>query len=433
MERVYSAFFSSERRSDPPELTAAVLQLHNKTQKSEKQRSLLRSGVDADRRRDESDNDADRRRDESDNEAKRHASLRRQELHDMAIDWICVTKDFKIAFRAAVRAFLLAYGAKAFTAVLLTMRKWSSLEYGYTDAARLLLKQDTLRFAFFGGSLVGIFRVTELVARIARGGDRDTVNLAIAGAVSGLTLLLDSPSRRSTISLYIFVRMLDIVCRHLVTIGVMPTWRHSTELLFAISNAVLIYGFVVDPTVLSNSYYQWICRIGAVTDHGLEYVIRCRMRGELDVHGHQLPFRLCQPHLHTESCITHAVKNWFHGFGRSMQIYLPVHFLPAILLRYQQMKRAPVATIARTSYAALRSSAFLTSHQTVVKLVICTARKAFHKDFIATSLVAGVATSGALYFEHTKRRFELMLYCFPRALEIVWRLLKRHGLPRTLF
>ncbi|EEY65879.1 uncharacterized protein PITG_03408 [Phytophthora infestans T30-4] len=249
MERIYSAFFTLERRRESPKLTAAVLELHNETQKSQRQPPFMRPGGDGVSRRPDTEN-------ESLHEAKRHASARRQDMQNMVMSWTSVKKDLEAACQAAARAFLLAYGAKAFTAVLLASRKWSSLEYGYADAARLLLKGDTLRFGAFFGSLVGIFRVTELAARAARGGERDAVNLAIAGAVSGSALLLDSPSRRSTISLYIFVRMLDV------------------------------------------GYYHWICRIGAVNHHGLEYTIRQRMRGQLDTHGNPLPFRLCQPHYH---------------------------------------------------------------------------------------------------------------------------------------
>ncbi|EGZ28254.1 hypothetical protein PHYSODRAFT_466946 [Phytophthora sojae] len=249
MERIYSAFFTSERRREPQELTAAALELHNETQKAHKP-LLPRPGADGGRRRPDADAD------ESMADAKRHAAARRQDLQQLTMDWASVKKDLEAACQAAARAFLLAYGAKAFTAVLLASRKWSSLEYGYADAARLLLRGDTLRFGAFFGSLVGIFRVTELVTRAARGGQRDAVNLAIAGAVSGSALLLDSPSRRNTISLYIFVRMLDV------------------------------------------GYYQWICRIGAVNHHGLEYTVRQRMRGQLDAHGKPLPFRLCQPHYH---------------------------------------------------------------------------------------------------------------------------------------
>ncbi|KAH7479145.1 hypothetical protein PRIC1_009303 [Phytophthora ramorum] len=423
MERIYSAFFTSERRREPPELTAAALALHDETQKSQKSSPLL---LPADEGRRRSDADGE----ESTAAARRHATARRQDLQKMTMDRVSVKKDLKAACQAAARAFLLAYGAKAFTAVLLASRKWSSLEYGYADAARLLLKGDTLRFGAFLGSLVGVFRVTELAARAARGGQRDAVNLAIAGAISGSALLLDSPSRRNTISLYIFVRMLDVVCRHLTSIGVLPTWRYSSEMLFALSNAAIMYSFVVDPSLLPKGYYQWICRIGAVNHQGLEYTVRQRMHGQLDARGQPIPFRLCQPHYHMESCVTHAIKEWVNGLGRSMQIYLPVHFLPAMIFRFQQLQGAPVSTTARISYAALCSSAFLTSYQTVVKLVICTARNAFHRDFAASSLVAGVATGGALFFEHSKRRFELMLYCFPRALDIVWQLLRRRGLVR---
>lgn len=35
-----------------------------------------------------------------------------------------------------------------------------------------------------------------------------------------------------------------------------------------------------------------------------------------------------------------------------------------------------------------------------------------------------------MFFEDPKRRFELMLYCVPHAMEIVWKVLKRRGLVR---
>ncbi|CAI5712308.1 unnamed protein product [Hyaloperonospora brassicae] len=386
MERVYSAFFASERRNDSRELTAASLACHNETLKRSDGPPQRTCGSESDRRRRE---DSDKRLSESIPEAMRHAAARRQELCNLTTDWKRYFKnDLEAACQAAARAFVLAYGAKAFTAVLLASRKWSSLEYGYADAARLLLRRDTLRFGAFFGTLVGTFRVTELAARAARGGQRDAITLAIAGFVSGSALLLDSPARRTTVSLYIFVRMVDV------------------------------------------NYYQWICRIGAVNHHGLEYTVRQRMRGALDAHGNALSFRPCQPHYHMESCVTHAIKEWINGLGRSLQIYLPVHFLPAMIFRFQQLRGAPASTTARISYAALRSSAFLTSYQTVAKLVICMARNALRRDEAAAPLAAGIATGGALFFEHTKRRFELMLYCLPRAIDIVWQLLKRRGIVR---
>jgi hypothetical protein len=61
----------------------------------------------------------------------------------------------------AARAFLMAYGANAFTA----LRKLGSSDYGgYTDAVRLLLHANTIRFGAFFGSVAGVFRLTELEA-----------------------------------------------------------------------------------------------------------------------------------------------------------------------------------------------------------------------------------------------------------------------------
>lgn len=68
--------------------------------------------------------------------------------------------------------------------------------------------------------------------------------------------------------------------------------------------------------------------------------------------------------------MTHAIKEWINGLGRSMQIYLPVHFLPAMFFRFQHLQGAPVSTTARISYAALCSSAFLTSYQVRLCLLL---------------------------------------------------------------
>lgn len=247
MERIYSAFFtSSERRAssgaahDASQLTAAALERHNEAQRAAS--GLVQPEIGA-KKREVGDG-------ETAAEARRFATARAGDLRQLALDYRAVRQDLLSAVRAAVRAFVYAYGAKAFTAVLLASRKWSSLEYGYADAARLLLRADTIRFGSFFGSLVGAFRLTELAARVARGGARDSKNLALAGGVAGLALLVDSPSRRATISLYIFVRMLDVVARHLVAAGVVPEWPHSSEYLFAFSNVAIMYAFIVDPSLL---------------------------------------------------------------------------------------------------------------------------------------------------------------------------------------
>ncbi|KAF1335616.1 hypothetical protein FI667_g1212, partial [Globisporangium splendens] len=325
-----------------------------------------------------------------------------------------VVRDLKSALRAALRAFLYAYGAKAFTALLMAARKWDSFRSGAAGALRQLVQTDTLRFGAFVGSLVGVFRVAEIVARVARG-TKDQTNLAIAGAVSGLTLLVDSKARRTTVSLYIFMRMLDVVGRHLTAAKVLPSWKYSTEWIFALSNAAIMYGVVIQPVTVAKGYYNWIVATAGLTDFGLEYTFRERLLNVVDTNGVPIPFRTCQPHYHAESCIGHSAKEWVGGIGRTARVYFPVHFLPALIFKLQQLRATPVASVTTLTLAALRSCVFLTSYQT--------------DDILAVIyFIAG----WTLLLESPKRRSELTLYCGLRGMEIVWRLLKIKGLVRYI-
>ncbi|DBA03236.1 TPA: hypothetical protein N0F65_011595 [Lagenidium giganteum] len=423
MERIYSAFFTNERRQEI-ELTAEALEKHNEKQ-SQVDLQELQAHREARNPQGDRDEEED---DERDEQALALTGRRLQQRQDAATRAL-LRQELKSAVKAALKAFLYAYGAKAFTAMLMASRKWSSIEYGYADAVRLLLRADTIRFGAFSGSLVGLFRITEIVMRLARG-KKDATNLAVAGGVSGLALLIDSPSRRSTVAVYILVRMLDVLGRQLTADGVLPKYKYSSECLFALCNAIIMYAVVVDHTLLPKGYYQWILRVGCMNHEGLEYTFRRSLRGELGPDGKPLPFRICQPHYHMESCVTHGAKEWVNGLGRSLQIYLPVHFLPALIFRFNQLKNAPLTSTAKVSYAALCSSAFLTSYQTTGKLALCVLRNTMQRDSPIQGLFAGAMAGTSLFFEDPKRRLELMLYCFPRALDVVWKVLQRRRLVR---
>lgn len=208
-----------------------------------------------------------------------------------------IKKDLKSALRATIRAFVLAYGAKAFTALLLALRKWRDFKSGSKSALLQLVDPDTVRFGAFMGSFVGTFRFGEIASRLVRG-KKDETNLAIAGGLSGLTLLVDSASRRTTISLYIFVRMLDVVGRHLTASGILPAYKYSTELLFALSNSAIMYGYFINPVALTKGYYKWIEGVGGHKNGSLEHTIRERLFKGVDAEGIPIPFRACQPHCH---------------------------------------------------------------------------------------------------------------------------------------
>ncbi|ETW01921.1 hypothetical protein, variant 5 [Aphanomyces invadans] len=309
------------------------------------------------------------------------------------------------ALKAGARAFVLAYGAKAFTALLLASRKWGVDDTNsYADALRLLSQSDTFRFGGFVGALVGSYRATEIVLNYVRGPctPDDATHKAIAGAVCGLSLFLDTPSRRPVISLYIFIRMLDIYLRHASwqeRIGIDKVLddhpfltTYSTEMLFALANGPIIYAAAYTPSYLPKSYYNFIIHAGNLSHHGTDYVLRRRHRGDIDAStGRVVAFTPCQPHFHRESCVAHAVKDWItDGVVRAARLYVPVHFTPLLLFKRRQLVSAPAKTLTQTALATLRSSAFLSSYQALVKVFLCATRNSFHEDYSLSALFGGV-------------------------------------------
>ncbi len=71
-----------------------------------------------------------------------------------------------------------------------------------------------------------------------------------------------------------------------------------------------------------------------------------------------------------ESCLTHALTEWTHGFGRAAQIYVPVHFLPLLVFKAKQIQQSPMGTVMKTTYNAICSSAFLTTYQVNIFLFV---------------------------------------------------------------
>lgn len=155
------------------------------------------------------------------------------------------------AVYAGGRVFVFAYSAKAVTAVLLASRKWSTIRFALFDATRLFLRRDTIRFGCFMGCLVGSFRMTEALLRLTcsyyvcqRG------QYFIAGGVAGLSIYLDAKNRRKTLATYLFVRACHVYLQYLTSVGCIPTFKYTSEVLFSLCHAPIMYAFILEPGLL---------------------------------------------------------------------------------------------------------------------------------------------------------------------------------------
>mmetsp|Transcript_3964 Transcript_3964/g.4451 ORF Transcript_3964/g.4451 Transcript_3964/m.4451 type:complete len:452 (+) Transcript_3964:135-1490(+) len=288
---------------------------------------------------------------------------------------------------------------------------------------------DTRRFSRFVGTFIGLFRFSNVIAAFNSGEDKP-LNSAYAGAIASLAIIFDDKSRREGIALYLFVRSIDVLVKKLARLGTLPYWKHFEAFMFGVSNIPIMYGFLYDPSIVQPGYYKWILGMGNVTHDGLQEALRDRLAAVAK--GEDAPFCNCSVGYHEGPCPHYIFKDWFLGLGRAGRIYLPVHLIPMIIFRYNSLLSDPSSTLLHTFKAFVSSCMFLTSYQSIVKGNCCFWRNLLQRDEWWQGCLSGFLTSFATSFERKSRVSELMLYCWPRALESTWKLLLKRGMVRNI-
>ena len=232
-------------------------------------------------------------------------------------------------------------------------------------------------------------------------------------------MLIDEVERRRMISIFITVRAAHIMGKALSREKYLPYWEHAESALFGLVNGPIMYAFLFETDIMDPGYYRWILNMGAITHEGLDITLRER-RAEFFKTGVLLPFVTCQPHYHTGSCLGYCTFDWFLGLGRAAKIYSPVHILPLILFRFNELKKDPMKQVLETAKGILLSCMFLTtyvlfcfvcflllidyfSYVFFVKYTNCTIRNLIKKDVTATGFLAGFLTGFACLFERSSR------------------------------
>eukprot|EP00924_Labyrinthula_sp_SR-Ha-C_P015154 snap_masked-scaffold_9-processed-gene-9.37-mRNA-1 protein AED:1.00 eAED:1.00 QI:0/0/0/0/1/1/2/0/225 len=184
--------------------------------------------------------------------------------------------------------------------------------------------------------------------------------------------------------------------------------------------------------------------MGNMTDEGLESAGRVVYRAFAE-DGVVLPFRGCSPHYHTGPCSVYCIKDWFFGLRRAGKIYIPIHLIPIKPQKYFQTPKEETeendslsVKFARCglngklfkSYLknCLDSCMFLTSYVFIVKSNFCFWRNLFQRDRPWMAFLAGFMTGSACLFERKSRVSELMLFCWPKAIEAILSFGKQRGM-----
>lgn len=297
---------------------------------------------------------------------------------------------------------------------------------------QMVFSVDTKSFTKFLGGFCAVFRAVNAWLS-QRDGVESPRNAAIAGAIASTTVLFDVKSRRKDISLYLFVRAMDVFCKQKVRTKQIPNIKFLEEFLFGLCNIPIMYGFLFEPELLEPGYYKWICGMGNISDDTLTKVFREVRNARLN-DGIILPYRECNLHNHEGTCKEFIIKDFFQGLLRAARVYLPVHLIPLIVFKMKHLRTEPVETIQHTLYGFLASCTFLSAYVTCIRVTSCGYRNAFKAEHASIAVISAMLTPFATFFERKSRVNELMIYCWPRSLEASFNYLhKYHNFPTVKY
>jgi hypothetical protein len=261
----------------------------------------------------------------------------------------------------------------------------------------------------------------------------DRYDRAIAGFVGGLGLLINDAEYRQFASKYAFVRALDLLRNRGERLLWFPKIEKLSYYLFGLINGPIMYSLLVDPTLLSAWYYDWILWMGDLTKENLHSTIHQYIQS-----GAKQPSNPCEGLLYkTGGSRWYIVLDWFYGLYRAATMYGPVHLVPMLLFRTREMMSNPTEMLAYLVKNVWLSSCFLSSYQFIVKISampLMEIFQAFGSNGVlwpSKFALCGILTAFSCEFERPSRVNELMLYCATHTMDVIWNWLCKNGFARS--
>eukprot|EP00164_Ancoracysta_twista_P006128 GFYU01008472.1.p1 GENE.GFYU01008472.1~~GFYU01008472.1.p1 ORF type:complete len:456 (+),score=127.67 GFYU01008472.1:152-1519(+) len=300
--------------------------------------------------------------------------------------------------------------------------------------------RDSINFALFMGLMNGGYRGAVCLLRHYRKTD-DEINTLVAGAVSGLAILVDSEDRRTTMALYLMVRALDFTYQRFVREGKVPEivpGAHKNKTYYTLlmcvcaSWTMVCGGFWRD--VFFPSYLKFLLQMCNLHPTALDWVATSsymkqpfdhqRVHNFLKPYGMEVPklmpgeFIPCKyRHPHYPNCTENLWRAWIRAFGIALKLYTPIHTIPTLI---NGGHKDPVNSITKIGNNAFWSSVFLASYIGSAHTWWCTLRNMSGYDHPWHMMIAGISAGLPLVFERPSRRPELALYCLAQSTKALW-------------
>ncbi|KAI7815802.1 hypothetical protein BC939DRAFT_87666 [Gamsiella multidivaricata] len=309
---------------------------------------------------------------------------------------------------------------------------------------------DALRFGSFFGAFSFLWKFVNNGLRLYRGKD-DRINGAVAGAIAGLAILIESHERRVTFAQQMLIRAGQGVYNAGKHRGVFR-FRHGDAVLFALACGQVMYAYTMQPESIPPEYLKFMVNTARVPTEALA-LNRARVRGfPVDVSQIMALVKRHRPtpkalettaklteytdvipcavlHSSYDSCTVNNAERFVQVTKNILPVYATLNFVPLLVLRMKRLMADPMNVISRTSFNTLRSSVFLAVFVVVYQSQICAHRNLMKRGWMNSNnkymyWLFGVTCSGsAIMVEQESRRAELAMYVLPKAAESLYKIL----------
>ncbi|KAI8901798.1 hypothetical protein BC833DRAFT_576188 [Globomyces pollinis-pini] len=356
--------------------------------------------------------------------------------------------------RSFLISFLLRGGVSFIVRLILVYRKKSTLLVALRNSMGL----ETQRFA----SMIATFSfLWKFVSNSLyyHFGTISKVHGAIAGAIAGLAVLIETKPNRITIAQQFSMRSLQGIKNALKQRNLF-SFPHGDTFLFSIAVASIMYAYTMRPDTIPKSYYNWVVQHGRVPKVMVELNRQNTRQHQLGYHqadlgaiekaltvvnapvsslhkvleyikrnGGTMPNVPCAAlHAKESSCTKYCTSVFGLTFLDMIPVYMSLNTVPLLLFKTKSVLLEPLKSIWRVLKSTTQSCLFLSTYVTMFQTGLC-----LHRSFFPTHTekylfyYLGLVTGLSVLVEKKSKRGELAMYVLPKGLQSLYTILIANG------
>lgn len=154
---------------------------------------------------------------------------------------------------------------------------------------------------------------------------QDGWNAGIAGGLAGLASLVEDPSRRRTLALFVFARAVGSLLSTLARRKIIPTVPHFPVIVFSICAGFLVHCITLNRELIQAGYLKSLLQW--TRNYNVNVLDKLFVtKGD--------KFISCQEvGLHKESCTHYAIRDFIMSLPAFAKLYFPIHLVPVLIFK----------------------------------------------------------------------------------------------------